>query len=220
MGLLSDVWDYVRSKVKSLIASAVTDLKIWARKRISDAIAGIQQVTNYITENITNVVRNVTEYISNVYNYVTEHITNVVNNITKNITNNITNVVKNITNVVGVTRDALENRLADLRGYIDQRLANLDATDYSVWLCTSCYRCQEICPEGVDIRGLMMKQRRREQAPDGCQVAFESVLACGLALEVAQEELDQMRAGWGLKPARLPPPGLARALLRAAEDGG
>ena len=99
-------------------------------------------------------------------------------------------------------------------------LADLDATDYSVWLCTSCYRCQEVCPEGVDIRGLMMKQRRREQAPDGYQVAFESVLACGLALEVAQEELDQMRAGWGLEPARLPPPGLARALLRAAEDGG
>jgi heterodisulfide reductase subunit C len=96
-------------------------------------------------------------------------------------------------------------------------LADPDATDYSVWLCTSCWRCQEICPEGVDIHRLMMEQRRREQAPAGYQAAFESVLACGLALEVPQEELDQARAAWGLEPVRLPPPGLARPLLRGNE---
>lgn len=92
-------------------------------------------------------------------------------------------------------------------------LADPDATDYSVWLCTSCWRCQEICPEGVDIHRLMMEQRRREQAPAGYQASFESVLACGLALEVPQEELDQVRAAWELEPVRLPPPGLARTVL-------
>ncbi|RLC61467.1 MAG: hypothetical protein DRI79_04920 [Chloroflexi bacterium] len=97
-------------------------------------------------------------------------------------------------------------------------LADPDATDYSVWLCTSCWRCQEACPGGVSIYELMMEQRRREEAPAGYRAAFESVLACGLALQVPQEELDQMRAAWGLEPTRLPPPGLARALL-CAEDG-
>jgi len=63
-----------------------------------------------------------------------------------------------------------------------------------------------------------MEQRRREEAPAGYQTAFESVLACGLALEVPQEELDQVRAAWGLEPTSLPPPGLARILLRAADD--
>ena len=92
-------------------------------------------------------------------------------------------------------------------------LADPDATDYSVWLCTSCWRCQEACPEGVDIYGLMMEQRRREPAPAGYQAAYESVLACGLALAVPQEELDQVRAAWGLEPVRLPPPDLARTLL-------
>jgi heterodisulfide reductase subunit C len=92
-------------------------------------------------------------------------------------------------------------------------LADPDATGYSVWLCTSCWRCQEVCPSGVDIYGLMMEHRRREQAPAGYQAAFESVLACGLALEVPQEELDQVRAAWGLEPANLPPPSLARTLL-------
>jgi len=98
-------------------------------------------------------------------------------------------------------------------------LADPETTDYSVWLCTSCWRCQEACPGGVDIYGLMMEQRRavNRPAPAGYQAGFESVLACGLALEVPQEELDQVRAVWGLEPVRLPPPGLTRALLRADE---
>jgi len=98
-------------------------------------------------------------------------------------------------------------------------LADPDTTDYSVWLCTSCWRCQEACPAGVDIYGLMMEQRRavNQQAPAGYQAAFESILACGAALEVPQEELNQVRAAWGLEPVKLPPPGLARSLLRSDE---
>jgi heterodisulfide reductase subunit C len=93
-------------------------------------------------------------------------------------------------------------------------LADPDATDYSVWLCSSCWRCQEACPAGVNIYELMMRARRREPAPAGYQASFESVLACGLALEVAQDDLDPVRAAWGLEPARLPPAGLVRSLLR------
>jgi heterodisulfide reductase subunit C len=93
-------------------------------------------------------------------------------------------------------------------------LADPDATDYSVWLCTSCWRCQEACPAEVKIYELMMQARRREAAPVGYQASFESVLACGLALEVSQEELDQVRAAWGLEPVRLPSPDLVRSLLR------
>jgi heterodisulfide reductase subunit C len=95
-------------------------------------------------------------------------------------------------------------------------LADPDATDYSVWLCSSCWRCQEVCPAGVNIYELMMEQRRRQQAPAGYQTAFESLLACGLALGIAQEELDQVRATWGLEPISLPPPSLARTLLRGS----
>lgn len=93
-------------------------------------------------------------------------------------------------------------------------LADPDAADYSVWLCTSCWRCQEACPAGVDIYGLMMEQRRREPAPAGYQAAFEHALACGLALQVSQEALDQVRAAWGLESVELPPPNFARNLLR------
>ena len=97
-------------------------------------------------------------------------------------------------------------------------LADPDATDYSAWVCSSCWRCQEACPSGVDVYGLMMAQRRREPAPGGYQAAFDLVEACGFALEVTQEAIDQVRASWGLEPVRLLPPELARALF-AGEVG-
>jgi Fe-S oxidoreductase len=92
-------------------------------------------------------------------------------------------------------------------------LADPQATDYSVWLCTSCWRCHQACPAGVDIYGLMMERRRGEQAPAGYREAFERVLASGLALEISQDDLDQARAVWDLEPVSLPPSTVARRLL-------
>ena len=92
-------------------------------------------------------------------------------------------------------------------------LADPDAPEYSPWLCTSCWRCHEACPADVDIYGLMMALRRQEPAPAGYQAAFGSLMACGLALGIPQEELDGIRAVWGLEPVELPPPDLACTLL-------
>lgn len=98
-------------------------------------------------------------------------------------------------------------------------LADPDATDYSAWLCTSCWRCQEACPAEVDIYELMMEQRRQEEAPAGYQAAFESVLACGLALEIPQEELDQIRAAWGLEEVRVASAEVVRLVLGQEKAG-
>jgi heterodisulfide reductase subunit C len=92
-------------------------------------------------------------------------------------------------------------------------LADPEATDWSAWLCTSCWRCQESCPEGVPIYALIMSERRRERPPAGYEAAIQAVLACGEALVVAQEELDQVREAWGLERVELPPPGLLKRLL-------
>jgi hypothetical protein len=69
----------------------------------------------------------------------------------------------------------------------------------------------------VNIYELMMQERRREEAPVGYQSAFDSVLECSLALEIPQEELDQIRAGWGLERVRIARSDLVRSLLRSDE---
>jgi heterodisulfide reductase subunit C len=92
-------------------------------------------------------------------------------------------------------------------------LADPEAGDFSAWLCTSCHRCEESCPEGVPIYALIMEQRRHEQPPPGYEAAIEAIMACGESLEVSQEELDQMRATWELEPVQLPTRDLVRNLL-------
>jgi heterodisulfide reductase subunit C len=92
-------------------------------------------------------------------------------------------------------------------------LADPEATDFSVWLCSSCWRCQEACPEGIDIHRLMMEARRREAPPVWYGTSFERILVTGLALGLTQEHLDRLRADRDLDAVTLPPSGLARRLL-------
>jgi heterodisulfide reductase subunit C len=95
-------------------------------------------------------------------------------------------------------------------------LADPEASDYDVWLCASCWRCQEVCPAGVDIHALMMQLRRQGPAPERYRQAYDNVLACGYALYVGPE-VNLMRAAWGLAPVELASPECARLLLREAE---
>jgi heterodisulfide reductase subunit C len=83
---------------------------------------------------------------------------------------------------------------------------------FGVWLCTSCWRCQEVCPQGVDIYGMMMGQRRRGSPPEGYRQAFENILACGYTLCI-RPEVNELRAAWGLEPVEPAPPECVRMLL-------
>ena len=94
-------------------------------------------------------------------------------------------------------------------------LADPTAQDYSVWLCSSCWRCHESCPVGIDIYGLMMEQRRKEPAPPQYRDAYQSILTNGLAVPIPQNELDEMRTTWDLEPTKLPEPNLAKQLLNS-----
>ncbi len=76
--------------------------------------------------------------------------------------------------------------------------------DYSSWLCSSCWSCQEVCPEGVDIHGIMMAKRREEEPPARHQANFRSVLESGYALPVG-EEINELRRMHGLDAVQFIP---------------
>lgn len=92
-------------------------------------------------------------------------------------------------------------------------LADPDIETYSPWLCTSCWRCQEACPAGVDIHGLMMALRREQPAPEGYRRAFENVLAGGYALPL-DAAVNDLRAAHGLEPVETVPAGWVGVLVK------
>jgi len=97
-------------------------------------------------------------------------------------------------------------------------LADPQATDYSVWLCSSCWRCSEACPSGVDIHELMMSERRRLPAPVWYRESYDRMHKTGFALDISRDDLKAVRAGRGLEDVRFPPPELASRLLHGDID--
>ena len=130
MSVLSEIWDYVKTKVSDLIAGAVTDLKVWVRNRIESAIDAVDWIVKNITNYITNVYTTVKEYVTNVYNYVTEEITNVYNNITKYVTNKYVTTNEYITNVIGASIEWVEERLADNREWMRNFAVLMDPSGF------------------------------------------------------------------------------------------
>jgi heterodisulfide reductase subunit C len=88
--------------------------------------------------------------------------------------------------------------------------------NYSSWLCSSCWRCQEVCPEGVDIHSIMMLKRREEEAPEVHEANFRNVLGSGYALPIS-EKINESRRLYDLDAVQLIPAEWVRVLLRPKE---
>lgn len=84
--------------------------------------------------------------------------------------------------------------------------------DYSSWLCSSCWRCQEVCPQEVDIHTVMMKKRREEEAPPRYRAIMTNVRRSGYAMMI-DEKVNEMRRMHGLEPLELVPAEWIEALL-------
>jgi heterodisulfide reductase subunit C len=89
---------------------------------------------------------------------------------------------------------------------------------YSSWLCSSCWRCQEVCPQGVDIHSIMMEKRRDEEPPPHHLSNLASVLSFGYALPV-DETINDLRRLHGLEAVRLIPKQALETLLEGLEGG-
>jgi heterodisulfide reductase subunit C len=88
--------------------------------------------------------------------------------------------------------------------------------DYSPWLCSSCWLCQEVCPSAVDIHAVMMAQRREQRAPPGHRENFVNVLRSGYALAV-DESVNEVRRFHGLEEVHFIPIQWLETLLDAPE---
>lgn len=91
--------------------------------------------------------------------------------------------------------------------------------DYSAWLCSSCWLCQEICPEGVDIHAIMMEKRHEEEAPTGHRANLVNVLSFGYALPI-DDSINEWRRFHGLDAVDLIPAERLKVLLGGGERGG
>jgi heterodisulfide reductase subunit C len=90
--------------------------------------------------------------------------------------------------------------------------------EYSSWLCSSCWRCQEVCPQGVDIHSIMMEKRREEEPPAGHESNLVNVLSFGYALPVDQS-INELRHFHGLETVEFLSQGQLKTLLEGLEVG-
>ena len=90
--------------------------------------------------------------------------------------------------------------------------------EYSSWLCSSCWRCQEVCLQGVDIHSVMMEKRRDEEPPPGHQANLVNVLRSGYALPM-DSKVNSSRMFHGLEAVQLIPAEWVEILLQGREDG-
>jgi heterodisulfide reductase subunit C len=90
--------------------------------------------------------------------------------------------------------------------------------EYSSWLCSSCWRCQEVCPQGVDIHSIMMEKRREEQPPSGHQSNLVNVLSFGYALPVDQS-INELRHSHGVEAVEFLSQAQLEILLQGLEVG-
>jgi heterodisulfide reductase subunit C len=88
----------------------------------------------------------------------------------------------------------------------------LQDEDGSAWVCTSCWLCQAVCPENLDIRTLIFKARRDGAPPPAHSGSYHRVLETGYALPIPGD-LDDIRHAHGLPPLKPIPLTTLRRLL-------
>ena len=84
------------------------------------------------------------------------------------------------------------------------------------WNCASCWKCIEICPQGVDIFGFMMKRRKEEGIPELIRKGIDGIFNTGFWFGDIQ--FNAVRESFGLPAVKL----LGRkkvALLMPGEEG-
>jgi CO dehydrogenase/acetyl-CoA synthase alpha subunit len=91
-----------------------------------------------------------------------------------------------------------------------------ELADDGAWNCANCWRCIEVCPQGVDIFGFMMQRRREEEIPEFIRKGIDGILRNGFWFGDIQ--FNEVRELYGLPPIRLL--GREKVALLMVDGGG
>lgn len=69
------------------------------------------------------------------------------------------------------------------------------------WNCVNCWKCIEVCPQGVDIYSFMTERRRKEDIPEIIRHSINNIINTGCSMNL--QGMNEVREMYGLKPLRL-----------------
>lgn len=79
------------------------------------------------------------------------------------------------------------------------------------WNCVNCWKCIDVCPMKVDIYGIMMDRRRKEDIPELIKQCIDNISHTGCAMNL--RGINHIREMYGLKPLPLIEEGKVKTLL-------
>lgn len=84
----------------------------------------------------------------------------------------------------------------------------------SIWICSNCWTCQDVCPADIPLMELKWQLQRTIQPPPNYAASLENILLCGYCLQIESEELNQFRLDIGLEPVTLASPNTIASILQ------
>lgn len=85
----------------------------------------------------------------------------------------------------------------------------------AAWNCANCWKCEDVCPQGVDIFGFMMKRRMEEEVPELIRKGIDGIFSAGFWF--GEIQFNDVRESFMLPAVRLL--GQEKVALLMAEEG-
>ena len=84
----------------------------------------------------------------------------------------------------------------------------------SIWTCSNCWTCQDICPVGISLMELKWQLQQTIEPPPSYGASLENILLCGYCLPIDPDELNPFRLDDGLEPVTLASSNVIAILLQ------
>ena len=79
----------------------------------------------------------------------------------------------------------------------------LEGDASSIWICSNCWTCQDICPVDIPLMELKWQLQRTIKPPPSYAASLENIILCGYCLQIEPEEINPFRLDDGLEPVSL-----------------